>query len=122
MEVGGSTSPDCDREARVEDPKPPVFEGVRDTQDLEKVLWHLKNYFKCSRVRSDENKINTVMLYLFEMAMLWWRCKEAEIRKEGHSHLLVMQIVKGLKKGELMFLATIASSGEDNGTMDSLPP
>ncbi|TMW92616.1 hypothetical protein EJD97_012790 [Solanum chilense] len=32
------------------------------------------------------------------------------------------RIVKGLKKGEPTFLATIASSGEDNGTMKSLPP
>ena len=81
MEVGGSTSPDCDREARVEDPKPPVFEGVRDTQDLEKVLWHLKNYFKCSQMRSNENKINNSVLYLSEMAMLLWRRKEVEIGK-----------------------------------------
>ena len=33
-----------------------------------------------------------------------------------------MQIVKGLKKGEPTFLASIASSEEDNGTMESLPP
>ena len=30
-------------------------------------------------------------------------------KKEGHTHLLSMQIVKGLKKGESTFLATIAS-------------
>ena len=30
--------------------------------------------------------------------------------------------MKGLKKGKLTFLATIASLGEDNGTMDSLTP
>ena len=42
-------------------------------------------------------------------------------KKEGHAHLSAMQIMKGLKKGELTFLATIASSREDNGTMESLP-
>ena len=31
VEVGGSASPDHDREARVEAPKPPIFKGVRDT-------------------------------------------------------------------------------------------
>ncbi|XP_015078182.1 uncharacterized protein LOC107021988 [Solanum pennellii] len=43
-------------------------------------------------------------------------------KKEGHAHLSAMQIVKVLKKGKSMFLATIASTGEDNGTMESLPP
>ena len=43
-------------------------------------------------------------------------------KKEGHTHLSAMKIVKGLKKGEPTFLSTIASSGEDNCTMESLPP
>ncbi|XP_049388521.1 uncharacterized protein LOC125852885 [Solanum stenotomum] len=81
MEVGGSASPDRDREARVEAPKPPMFKGIRDAQEVENFLWHLENYFKCSRVKSDETKINTAVLYLSEMAMLWWRRKEAEIGK-----------------------------------------
>ena len=70
MEVGGSASPDRDRKARVKAPKPPIFKGVRDAQEVENFLWHLENYFKCSRLRSDENKIKTVVLYLSEMAML----------------------------------------------------
>ena len=35
----------------------------------------------CNRVRSDVNKINTAVLYLSEMAMLWWRRKESDIKK-----------------------------------------
>lgn len=42
--------------------------------------------------------------------------------KEKHAYLSAIHIMKGLKKGEPTFLATIASSGEDNGTMESLPP
>ena len=42
-------------------------------------------------------------------------------KKEGHTHLLSIQIVKVLKKGEPTFLGTIASFGEDNGTKKSLP-
>lgn len=42
--------------------------------------------------------------------------------KEVHAHLSAMQIVKGLKKGEPTFLDTIASSGQDNDTVESLPP
>ena len=81
VKVGGLASPDRDREDMVEAPNPPIFKSARDSQKVEKFLWHLENYFKCSPMRSDENKINTVVLYLSEMAMLWWRCKEAEIGK-----------------------------------------
>ena len=80
-EVGGSSSRYREREARVEAPKPPVFKGVRDAQDVDNFLWHLENYFKCMRVRSDVNKINTTVLYLSESAMLWWKRKEFDIAK-----------------------------------------
>ena len=44
-------------------------------------LWHLENYFKCNRVRSDGNKINITVSYLSDMAILWWRRKESDIKK-----------------------------------------
>ena len=69
-EVGGSPSLDPEREARVEALKPPMFKSVRDVQEVENFLWNLENYFKCNRVRSDVNKINTAVLYLSEMPML----------------------------------------------------
>ena len=62
-EVGGSSF-DRDRKATVEAPKPPMFKGVRDAQKVENFLWHLENYFKCNRLKSDESKINTTVLYL----------------------------------------------------------
>ena len=43
-------------------------------------------------------------------------------KTEGHAYLWAMQIVKGLKKGELMFFTTIACSGEDSSNMESLQP
>ena len=42
-------------------------------------MWHLENYFKYNRVKNDENKINTTMLYVSEMAMVWCRRKESKI-------------------------------------------
>ncbi|XP_060172138.1 uncharacterized protein LOC132603213 [Lycium barbarum] len=66
------------REAKIEAPKPPVFKGVRDAQEVENFLWHLENYFKHGKVRDDEAKINTAVLYLTETAMLWWRRKVAD--------------------------------------------
>ena len=70
IEVRGSAPLDREREARIEAPKPPIFKGVHDAQEMENILWHLENYFMCSQVRSDENKNNTAMLYISEMAML----------------------------------------------------
>ncbi|TMW80744.1 hypothetical protein EJD97_015629 [Solanum chilense] len=73
--VGGLSSFDQDREAKVEASKPPMFKGVCDAQELENFLWHLENYFKCNRLKNEKNKINTSVLYLSEMVMLWWRRK-----------------------------------------------
>ncbi|XP_069145638.1 uncharacterized protein [Solanum lycopersicum] len=80
-EVGGSTSFDREREARVEATKSPIFKGVCDALEVENFLWHLENYFTCNRVRSDGNKILTTVSYLADMAILWWKRKEAEISK-----------------------------------------
>ncbi|XP_070057874.1 uncharacterized protein [Nicotiana tomentosiformis] len=69
------------REAKIEAPKPPVFKGVRDAQEVENFLWHLENYFKHGKVKDDEAMINTAVLYLSETAMLWWRRKMADVDK-----------------------------------------
>ena len=79
--VGKSSSFDRDREAKVKAPKPRMLKGVHHTQEVEKFLWHLENYFKYNRMKSDKSKINTDVFYLSEMAMLWWRRKELEIGK-----------------------------------------
>ncbi|XP_069144439.1 uncharacterized protein [Solanum lycopersicum] len=80
-EVIASTSHGQERESRVEVPKPPIFKGVRDALEVGNLLWHLVNYFKCNRVRSDASKIKTVVLYLSDVAMLWWKRKDTEIEK-----------------------------------------
>ncbi|XP_070032870.1 uncharacterized protein [Nicotiana tomentosiformis] len=69
------------REAKIEAPKPLVFKGVRDAQEVENFLWHLENYFRHVKVRDDEVKINTVVLYLTKIAVLWWHRKCADMEK-----------------------------------------
>ena len=71
VKVGGSSSLDRDRESMVKSPKPPMFRGFRDAQELENFLRHLENYFKCNRLKNDDSKINTTVLNLSEMGMLW---------------------------------------------------
>lgn len=58
-----------------------MFKGAHDMQEVENFIWHLENYFKCNRAKSDKNKINIVVLYLSEMVMLRWKQKESEITK-----------------------------------------
>lgn len=70
VETGGPTSFDYDREAKVEASNPLIFKGVCDAQEVQNFLWNLENYFKFNLVKNDENKINTVVLYLSKMVML----------------------------------------------------
>ena len=63
VDVGGSSSLEQDREAKFEAPKPPMFKSVYDAQEVETFLWNLENYFKCNRLRTDEIKINIVVLF-----------------------------------------------------------
>lgn len=70
-----------DKEVKVTSPKPPMLKGVYDAQEVESFLWHLENHFKCKRMKSDESKLNTTVVYLSEIIMLWWRRKKYEIGK-----------------------------------------
>lgn len=81
IEEGRYATPVEEREAWIEAPKPPAFKGFRDAQEVKNLVWHLENYFKCDKVKNDEIRINTIILYLMEMAMLWWKYKESEMGK-----------------------------------------
>ncbi|MCF8701922.1 retroviral-like aspartic protease family protein, partial [Corynebacterium sp. MC-10] len=79
MQQGRVAAPAEEREDKVVSPKPPIFKGVRDAQEVENFLWHLEKHFKFTKVCSDEAKINTAIVHLDEMALLWWRRKDTEI-------------------------------------------
>ncbi|CAN4114525.1 unnamed protein product [Withania somnifera] len=70
------------KEAKIEAPKPPVFKGVCDEQEVENFFWHSENHFKYGKVRDDEAKVKIVMLYLSDILMLWWRRKPVEPDKD----------------------------------------
>ena len=73
-EIGGSMSLDRDRQAKV-GLQATHLKGIRDTEEVEIIMWHLENYFKYIWVKSDKYKINTTVFYLSEMTMLWCRHK-----------------------------------------------
>lgn len=59
-----------------------MFKGVRLAHEVENFLWSLENYFNQGKVMDDKLKINTVVLYLSEITMLWWSRKVVDIEKD----------------------------------------
>ena len=59
-----------------------MLNGIRDAQEVENFLWHLENYFKCSKVKRDKNKINNVVLYLHGLS----ECKTYKLKDDTWSN------------------------------------
>lgn len=70
-----------DKEARIEAPKRLMFKGASNAPEVENFLWHWENHFNCNKVKNNKTKINMTMLYLLEMANLWWKRKDSKIWK-----------------------------------------
>lgn len=70
------------RVTKIKSPNPPILKGFRNTQEVENFRWNLENKFKHNKVRDDDGKINTAMLYLSAIAILWWRQTCADMEKE----------------------------------------
>lgn len=81
MEEGRYVASSGDREVIIEAPKPLVLKGTHDVQEVENFLCHIENYFKFNKMKRDEMKINITVLYIIEMATLWWKRKESKIGK-----------------------------------------
>lgn len=67
------TAPALGQEFRVEAPKPSIFKGIRDAQEVENFLWQLEKYFKRNKIGIDNTKIETAEVYLLDTTLLWWR-------------------------------------------------
>lgn len=79
FEVGGSYTFDVERESKFNAPKTPLFKGVHNAKDVDNLLLHLEKYFKCNRVKKNENKINTDVLYHSKINMLFFMFIESKI-------------------------------------------
>ncbi|CAL1372707.1 unnamed protein product [Linum trigynum] len=66
---------------RADIPRPKSFGGSRNARELENFLWSLEQYFKASGIQEDEVKIRTAPLYLVDVAMVWWRRREADVER-----------------------------------------
>ncbi|XP_070049762.1 uncharacterized protein [Nicotiana tomentosiformis] len=70
--------------------------GVTEA-NMENFLCHLENYFRHDKVKDDEAKINTIVLYLSDIAALWWRRKCVDMEK-GLCKIETWEQFKKLKK------------------------
>ncbi|CAL1401303.1 unnamed protein product [Linum trigynum] len=66
---------------RADVPRPKNFGGSRNARELENFLWSLEQYFKASGIQEDEVKLRTAPLYLVDVAMVWWRRREADVKR-----------------------------------------
>ncbi|CAL1359540.1 unnamed protein product [Linum trigynum] len=66
---------------RVDVPRPKSFGGSRNARELENFLWSLEKYFKAYGIQEDEVKLRTAPLYLVDVAMVWWRRREADVER-----------------------------------------
>ncbi|CAL1360459.1 unnamed protein product [Linum trigynum] len=57
------------------------FGGSRNAMELENFFCGLEKYFKASGIQEDEVKLRTAPLYLVDIAMIWWRRREADVEK-----------------------------------------
>ncbi|KAK3007394.1 hypothetical protein RJ639_016095 [Escallonia herrerae] len=66
---------------RVDAPKLKEFSGKRDTKKLDNFIWHMERYFKGASIKDKKAKVRTAILYLTDMATLWWHRKHNDIEK-----------------------------------------
>ncbi|XP_074300349.1 uncharacterized protein LOC141631599 [Silene latifolia] len=66
---------------RIKVPQPPKFNGSRDKKEINNFLWCVERYFDALRVEDDAKKITTASMYLVDDAILWWSCRQTEVKK-----------------------------------------
>ncbi|XP_047335495.1 uncharacterized protein LOC124939022 [Impatiens glandulifera] len=66
---------------RIDVPKPTSFKGSRSAMEVDDFLWNMERYFKASNILEDHIKLQTAPFFLVNMALLWWRRREADIER-----------------------------------------
>ncbi|KAE8671970.1 hypothetical protein F3Y22_tig00111877pilonHSYRG00250 [Hibiscus syriacus] len=68
---------------RAKVPKPEKFKGTRSAKDVENFMWDMDQYFQAMGIENDTEKENIAAVYLTDLALLWWRRKCAEMKRDG---------------------------------------
>ncbi|MFQ6628893.1 hypothetical protein Gotur_007136 [Gossypium turneri] len=53
-------------------PKSKEFVGTSSTYNVDKFLWRMENYFRAKGIVDDAVKVNTALMFLTDIALLWW--------------------------------------------------
>lgn len=64
---------------RLDIPKPKEFKGSQVAKDVDNFLWSMENYFRATGINDDAMRVNTVSVYLSDVALLWW-CRRSDER------------------------------------------
>ncbi|MFQ6630601.1 hypothetical protein Gotur_009813 [Gossypium turneri] len=68
-------------------PKPKEFVRTRSACDVDNFLWRMENYFRAKGIMDDEVKVNTASMFLTDIALLWWRGRTIDKKKEARAKL-----------------------------------
>ncbi|KAM3376014.1 hypothetical protein P3S68_014728 [Capsicum galapagoense] len=79
--VGGNHGSVAYHDTRIEVPKPNVFKGERNAQDVENFIWQLESYFEHVKVVDGVARIRIATMYLSDVAMLWWHRKKVDMER-----------------------------------------
>ncbi|KAK8259601.1 hypothetical protein V6Z12_D13G067500 [Gossypium hirsutum] len=62
-------------------PKPKDFVGTRSACDVDNFLRMMENYFRAKGIMDDAVKVNTVLMFLIDIALLWWLGRTTDKRQ-----------------------------------------
>ncbi|XP_047267518.1 uncharacterized protein LOC124897941 [Capsicum annuum] len=79
--VGGNHGSVAYHDACIEAPKPNVFKGERNAQDVENFIWQLESYFEHVKIVDGAARIRITTMYFSDVAMLWWCRKKVDMER-----------------------------------------
>ncbi|KAG8492660.1 hypothetical protein CXB51_010326 [Gossypium anomalum] len=62
-------------------PKPKEFVGIRSACNVDNFLWRMENYFRAKGIVDDVGKVQTALLFLTDIVLLWWRDRTTDKRQ-----------------------------------------
>ncbi|KAJ8511860.1 hypothetical protein OPV22_002294 [Ensete ventricosum] len=64
------------------------YRGARDAKELENFLFNMEQYFRATRLDSQETKVAIATMYLNGDAKLWWRTRWEDLKRELRTQFL----------------------------------
>lgn len=74
------------------------FGGTRSTRDVNNFIWGIEQYFQAIGIKDDVIKVNTVVIYFSDVAILWWRHRSTNERRGRTTTGTWEEFQKKLKK------------------------